>query len=512
MDHHKTPSSRANLQDVDSSWLNHRIVLVRTDFDVQLDPSRHHKGKDNVACSFGLHSISNDSKIRESMETILFVLKKGARVLLLSHLGSLDYPDIVASEPEAKTNGHRMWFRQDKSLQCIMYTLQNLLPEDANYKLEFCEDCIGPKRQEKVEKMKRGELDICLLENTRFYREELFGSPEFSLLLALDVDIFVNDAFGVSNHPYSSTTLKPFLKAPSLAVAGFQFQREQNALSSCLTNPTRPLAVVVGGSKVGAKLPILRSLLSHADKILIGGGTVYPFLRAAGHIAGAAFIDDASLHEAKAILELANKKGVKIVVAFDFVCVQAGAVSDASPLPLITCSVAAIPTGFVCRDVGPATTDVFKAELETCKTILWNGPLGVYEHDKFSNGTNRLIDMLRDFTERGAVTVIAGEDTAKAVEKHLHLNDKVRLTVAAGGHGHSGLRCREFGCFSHVSLSGEAGLAFLANPENMPGIKNLSFCAEIPETLRRCSHHAITFPRSSRQYQFPENQSKRKSD
>ena len=493
-------SSKAGIQDIDVKVWQDKVVLVRVDYSVPLLipgtglPS---------GLPGAMHVVANDSKIRASLKTVRYLLETGAVVLLLSHLGRPDIPDHadeddvdIRSQGDGKVDSKLpvRWYKAALTLRGLMYKLTELL-DDPTVDISFCDYCIGSARHAEVQlarerESRSGRGQLILLENVRFYREEVLNTPSFCAALAQDVDFFVNEAFSVSHRAHASIVgIKPHLKTP-LALAGYHFQAEQKALEQCFQNPKRPFACIIGGKKMSAKIPSLRSLLCHANMLLIGGAMSFTFLRAQGLNTGKSPVEEDCVSEAQSIMQLAESKGVKVVLPADFVfgissdltegeC-KTGCSSDSA---VSVCKVDAIPANAVCYDIGPATLQRFREQLRPAKMVLWNGPLGKCEVDPFSEGTNCMIDHLATMTEQGAVTVVAGGDTVACVEKHLHLNDKARLTVSQGGHGpHTRIKdARD--CFTHMSLAGGAALEFLANRAQLPGLDAVSFVAEIPEAF-----------------------------
>jgi len=499
----QTISARAGIQDIDVSALQGKVVLVRVDYSVPL----------NIPGSSGLpgglpgamHVVANDSKMRASLRTIQYLLDAGGIVMLLSHLGRPDMPDhadeddvSILSRGDGKASSALpvRWYKAALTLRGLMYKLTELLVADyPTVDITFCDACIGPDRHEQIEaakakQQKTGRGQVLLLENVRFYREELLNTPSFCAALAQDVEFFVNEAFSVSHRAHASIVgIKAQLKNP-IAVSGYHFQAEQRALEQCFSDPKRPFACIVGGKKISSKIACIRSLLSHANKLLIGGAMAFTFLRALGTRCGHSPVEEACVHEAQNILALAQSRGVKIVLPCDFVCSSSAdaeeckAGSDGANA-VFTCKAGDMPDTAIGFDIGPDTLQLFRNELRDAAMVLWNGPVGKCEVDAYSEGTNKVIDHLADMTAHGAVTVVCGGDTVASVEKHLHLNDKARLTVSQGGHGPRTRNKDSPECFSHMSLAGGAALEFLASPGNPPGIGVLSYTAEIPETCRR---------------------------
>ena len=263
------------------------------------------------------------------------------------------------------------------------------------------------------------------------------------------------------------------------------------AFDQCLTNPNRPFICVMGGKKLSTKLPLTRSLLLHLDKLVIGGAMAFTFLQSLGIPIGKSLAEESCLHEARSILQDAKARGITVLLPRDVLCAE----THLSPNPdsklgddifvALLDLEHGIPPNSAGFDIGPLTQRDIRKELDIeFGTILWNGPLGLYEVESFSEGTFKIIDLLRDLTEKGGVrTFLCGGDTVSSVEQHLHSNDKASLTVSEGGHSHMHEKnCKEY--FTHMSIAGGAALQYLANPANMPGLLSISYVKEIPDDLR----------------------------
>jgi phosphoglycerate kinase len=366
--------------------LKGKRVFVRVDLNVPLDGKK----------------ITDDTRIRASVPTIQYLASKGAKVLLTSHLG----------RPKGK---------EDKfSLAPVADRLSELLGN----KVTFVNDCIGDVVASAVSGMKDG--DVALLENVRFYPEEEKNNPDFAKKLAANADLYVNDAFGTAHRAHGSTEgVAKFLKP---AVAGFLMQKELDYLEGAVTTPKRPFAAIVGGSKVSTKITVIETLLNKVDKLIIGGGMVFTFLKAQGHNVGSSLVEEDKLELAKSLQELAVKKGVKFILPTDVVIADKFAPDANSKVVAAT----AIPDGWMGLDNGPESTKMIQAELADCKTIIWNGPMGVFEFDKFAAGTSAIASTLAELTGKGATTIVGGGDSVAAVEK-AGLADKLSHVSTGGG-------------------------------------------------------------------------------
>lgn len=374
-------------------------VLVRCDFNVPLskeDPSK----------------ITSDKRIVESLKTINYLINAGARVILCSHLG--------------KTG-------QNKSLAPVAKRLSELLDKD----VKLLKDILSDETRDYVMSMKDG--DVCLLENTRMYEEEEKNDAEFARKLASLAEIFVNDAFGSAHRAHASTEgVTHYL--PS--VAGFLIEKEISALDGGINNPKRPLVAIVGGSKVSSKIAVLNNLLDKVDTLLIGGAMMFTFIKAQGGKVGKSLCEDDKMEVAKEILAKAEEKNVKLLLPTDVV-----AADDMNEnANAIICDPYDIPEEFMGLDIGPKTIDLFKKEIELAGTVVWNGPVGVFEIDKFATGTNAIAKAMADSE---AITIIGGGDSAAAVEK-------------------AGLENE----MSHVSTGGGASLELMEG-KKLPGIEAL---------------------------------------
>ncbi len=381
--------------------IKNKKVIIRVDFNVPLDDQKN---------------ITDDRRIQASLPTIQHALKQGAsKVILMSHLG------------RPKGAG----FEAEFSLKPCAKRLSELLKEP----VLMLEDCVGPAIKEKAA---AGKERVVLLENLRFHKQEEKNDPAFAKELAALADIYINDAFGTAHRAHASTAgITQYLPA----VAGLLIETELKYLGEAVANPRRPLTVILGGAKVSDKILLIKSLLTKANNILIGGGMAYTFLKAQGINIGNSKLEADKVDTAKALLSEAKEKGVQIALTTDFV-ITPSFESDEAKISDV------IPDGWQSLDVGPKTRQLFKDILSKSKTIVWNGPLGVFERDAYAKGTREIADYLA--TLKDTTVIIGGGDSAAAVAK-FGLEDKM----------------------THISTGGGASLEFLEGKE-LPGIAALN--------------------------------------
>ena len=379
-------------------------VFVRCDFNVPLDEN----GK-----------ITDENRIQGALPTIKYLLDHGAKVVLASHLGR------PKNGPEAKF-----------SLKPVAERLNQLL----GGKVTMANDVIGEDAQKKVAALKNGEA--VLLENVRFHKEEEKNDPEFAKKLASFADIFVNDAFGTAHRAHASTEgISHFLKT---SVAGFLIEKELEVMGGALADPKRPFVAILGGAKVSDKIGVINNLLEKVDKLLIGGAMAYTFIVAKGGKVGMSKLEADKVDLAKELLEKAKAKGVELYLPVDTVIAQEFKADAESKV----CETMAIPDGWEGLDIGPKTAELFAGVIKTAKTVIWNGPMGVFEFPKFAVGTKAVAQALADNPK--AITIIGGGDSAAAIEQ-LGYADKV----------------------THISTGGGASLEFLEG-KVLPGIACLN--------------------------------------
>ena len=379
--------------------LRGKRVLVRVDFNVPLDIENN--------------TISDDSRIRAVLPTIRYLIDAGSKVILCSHLG----------RPKGKV-------AEELRLAPVAKRLSELL----GLPVTNTKDCIGPEVEQAISHLKEG--DVLLLENLRFHPEEEKNDPDFAKALSGLADVYVNDAFGAAHRAHAST-VGVALYLP--AVAGFLMEKEIDFLGKALTDPAPPFAAITGGAKVSDKLELLENILEKVDFLLIGGGMCCTFLKAQNHEVGQSKVEEDKLDFALDLTGKATEVGVKLMLPDDVVVAE----SFASGVPFKIVSVSDIPESSYVMDIGPQTIESFSAQLRKCKTVIWNGPMGVFEFEGFRRGTEAIA---RQLAELEAITILGGGSTAEAVEE-LGLADKM----------------------SHVSTGGGAALEFLEG-KTLPGV------------------------------------------
>lgn len=383
-----------------------RKALVRVDFNVPLDERQN---------------ITDDRRIRAALPTLRKILGDGGSVIACSHLGR------PKAGPDPK-----------QSLRPVARRLQELLGKPVT----FAEDCIGPEAANLVGRMKPG--DVILLENLRFHAEEEKNKPEFAQKLASLADIYVNDAFGSAHRAHAST--EGVARYFEQSVAGFLMERELHFLGNALTNPNRPFAAILGGAKISDKIEVVQHLLGKVDILIIGGGMVFTFGKALGYAIGDSLLEPDRVEMAREIMAKAETAGVKLVLPTDAVIAsEIDAKARTSVVPI-----SKIPDGMKGLDIGPDSIKLFAKVLGGVKTVLWNGPMGVFECQPFAEGTFAVARMLADLTDKGATTVVGGGDSAAAVSR-------------------AGLESK----LSHISTGGGASLEFLEG-KVLPGVAALT--------------------------------------
>lgn len=373
--------NKKTIEDID---VKNKKVLVRCDFNVPQDDDGN---------------ITDDKRIVESLKTIKYLINHNAKIILCSHLG----------RPKGE-------FNEKYSLKPIAKRLSELL----NKEVKMATDVIGANAKKLVSELHNGE--IMLLENVRFHKEEEENDLIFAKELANFAEIYVNDAFGTAHRAHASTAgVANYLPA----VAGFLIEKEIDIIGGALDNPKRPFVAILGGKKVSDKIGVIENLINKADSIIIGGGMAYTFFKAQGFEIGQSICEEDKLELAKELLEKANSKNVKILLPVDIVCTNE--ISENGNA--ITVKANNIPVDLIGVDIGEKTIEVFAHELEKAKTIMWNGPMGVFEIDKFAKGTNAIARVLANLD---AITIIGGGDSASAIEK-CGLADKMTHISTGGG-------------------------------------------------------------------------------
>jgi phosphoglycerate kinase len=402
--------SKKTLANLSSADLSGKRVLVRVDFNVPVDD----QGK-----------ITDDTRIRAALPTIQDLASKGAKVILTSHFGRPKGDDFAARVSDK--------FR--------LTPVGDRLAELLGKPVVKTDDCIGDDVAAKVAALNNG--DVLLLENVRFHPGEEKNTPEFAKQLASIADLYVNDAFGTAHRAHASTEGVTHYLKPS--VAGFLIEKELKYLQAAVDTPVRPLAAIIGGSKVSSKITVIEALLDKVDKLFIGGGMIFTFYKARGLSVGKSLVEEEFLELARTLEAKAKEKGVELLLPTDVVVADKFAPDAESQ----TVSVENIPDGWMGLDIGPDSVKVFQTALGDVKTVIWNGPMGVFEFPKFAVGTDAIAQTLAGLTKTGTTTIIGGGDSVAAVEK-AGLADQM----------------------SHISTGGGASLELLEGKE-LPGITAL---------------------------------------
>lgn len=376
------------VKNMDNLDFKGKKALVRVDFNVPLD--------DHL-------NVSDDSRISGAIPTIEKILKDGGSVILMSHLGR---------PKDGPTDKY--------SLRHVINALQKLV----GHSVKFAPDCIGLEAVQLASGLKPGE--ILLLENLRFYKEEEKGDEEFAKKLAALGDVYVNDAFGTAHRAHASTAV--IAKFFDTKVSGYLMQSELENADKVLENPERPYTAIMGGAKISDKILIIERLLDKVDNLIIGGGMSYTFAKAQGGTIGDSLCEEDKLDFVLELLEKAKAKGVKIILPEDSVTSKAFA-NDAEQN---VANKGEIPDGWMGLDIGPKSREKFAEVIKASKTILWNGPMGVFEMDSFDKGTKAVADAVVEATKNGAFSLIGGGDSAAAVNKFGY-GDKVSYVSTGGG-------------------------------------------------------------------------------
>jgi phosphoglycerate kinase len=379
--------SKKTLANLSATDVSGKRALVRVDFNVPVDNQGN---------------ITDDTRIRAALPTIQDLTQKGAKVILASHFGRpKGVDDKLRLTPVAKR-------------------LSELLGQE----VIKTDDCIGDDVAAKVGALQNGQ--VLLLENVRFYKEEEKNEPEFAKKLAANADFYVNDAFGTAHRAHASTEGVTKFLSPS--VAGYLVEKELQYLQSAIENPQRPLAAIIGGSKVSSKIGVIETLLEKCDKLIIGGGMIFTFYKARGLSVGKSLVEEDKLELAKSLEAKAKERGVTFLLPTDIVAADKFA-PDANAT---TVSIDNIPDDGMGLDIGPDSVKVFQEALADCKSVIWNGPMGVFEFDKFAVGTEAIARTLAEIGKTGATTIIGGGDSVAAVEK-VGLADQMSHISTGGG-------------------------------------------------------------------------------
>jgi phosphoglycerate kinase len=392
------------IKDID---ISSKYVLMRVDFNVPLDENQ---------------KVADDKRIRAALPTIQYAIDQGARLVLMSHLGRPDGTVI----PEM-------------SLKPAAESLEKLLGRP----VAFVKDCIGPEVEKTVKSLNNGE--VLVLENLRFHKEEKKNDPEFAQKLAQWGEVYVNDAFGSAHRAHASTEgVTRYFKQ---CAAGFLMEKEIDYLDNAISNPDKPFTAILGGAKIADKIPVIENIIDKVDTIVIGGGMMFTFLKAEGREIGNSLLDESSLDLVKDML---NKSRDKFILPLDCVVSDSFDPKNRTLGTTKVVSVDSIPSSWIGLDIGPKSIEKFSEICMASKTVVWNGPMGVFEIEETAKGTLEIAKVLARVTNKGAITIIGGGDSASAVKK---------AGVVAE--------------MSHVSTGGGASLELLQG-KTLPGVDALT--------------------------------------
>lgn len=412
------------VKDID---LKGKRVIMRVDFNVPM--------KDGV--------VQDDTRIQAALPTIKYILEQSPRSLvLMSHLGD-PKKDVKKAKEKAEKAGKSFTAADEEAFingKNKMKPVSEYLAKVLGKEVAFAEGCFGQKAV--VDSLPEG--GVLMLENTRFNGEETSKDTEEQKKLAKELatygDVYVNDAFGTAHRAHASTaTIAQFM---DVKVGGFLMEKEVQYLEPMVTNPPKPMVAIIGGAKVSSKIAVLESLLKNASALIIGGGMAYTFLKAQGHSIGKSLVEDDFIDTAKSLLKAAEEKGARIILPVDHL----GAAEFSPDAAAVAIDGADIPDNLMGMDVGPKTLAIYKEAILSAKSIVWNGPVGVFEFEAFAKGTGEVAHLVAEATANGAVSVVGGGDSVAAVNK-FNLASKM----------------------SHVSTGGGASLEFLEG-KTLPGI------------------------------------------
>lgn len=405
--------NKKTIKDID---INNKRVFIRVDFNVPIKDGK----------------ITDDTRIQGALPTIKYAIEQGAKVILASHLGR-----PLKDKKKAEEKGMPFDIA-NYSLKVVAEKLSELLGKH----VEFADDCIGESVKEKVETLNEG--DVLLLENLRLHAEEEKNDEGFAKQLAELCDVYVNDAFGTAHRAHAST--EGITHHVEDSVAGLLMEKELNFLGKALNNPERPFVAILGGAKVSDKIPVIKSLIERkVDKLLIGGAMAYTFFKANGYTVGKSLVEDEMMPTALEIQQQAKDAGVELLLPTDHQVVDSyEPLTSRKTIPIDFTNV-----GLVGLDIGAETVGIFKNALEGAKTIVWNGPMGMFEEKPFDTGTLAIAEAVAEATDQGATSIVGGGDSVSAVNQS-GLADKI----------------------SHISTGGGATLEFLAG-DALPGVEAL---------------------------------------
>lgn len=389
--------AKKTILDLKDEELKGKRVLVRVDFNVPI--------KNGV--------ITDDRRIKEALPTIKYLIEKNAKVILVSHLG----------RPKG--------FQDDLRLDPVAKRLEELLGKP----VKKLNDCVGEEVEKEINSLKEG--DVVLLENIRFYKEEEANDPEFAKKLAKLADLYVNDAFGTAHRAHASTAgVANYIPG----VAGLLMKKEIEIMGKALEDPERPFVCILGGAKVSDKIGVIKNLINKVDVLLIGGGMMFTFLKSLGYEIGKSIVEEDKLDLAKELMNLAKEKGVRLILPKDAIVVK----EIKEDAPISVKEVDKFEKDDIGVDIGPKTIEEFREEILKAKTIVWNGPMGIFEIPPFAKGTKAIAEAIAE--NKNCISIVGGGDSAAAIQM-LGLEDK----------------------FTHISTGGGASLEFLEGKE-LPGV------------------------------------------